>query len=141
MKSEELRDYHIGMVRGYLLAMKADPQILRAFSEVVNTCGSRTGERIGETKREAFVQKAPLKSYASEKESCIKEIARPIAVQMVDNVEEKKHKRYTDSDIESIKSMYEGGASVEDISTKLNRTPAAIYQRISIGGFKRARAS
>lgn len=138
MKEPHL-DYHVGLMRGYLLANNAPTQILHALDILLTNYRSQAGESIGHAQGD--VQKIQAISTPEQK------IEKPILIPQIDKSIEgaedtvkdaiSKNNPWKNEDDRIAAEMYKTGASISDIAFRLNRTVGATYQRFKMRGIKR----
>jgi hypothetical protein len=131
----QLLDYHVGLMRGYLLANNAPTQILNALDVLLGGYQSKAGEVIGK------IENIPATKLAAAiinvQKTAPKHDDAPTIAPAKDNAEKKKY-FWNRADDEILKKMYvEDGAKPKAISKILDRTPASISTRISNLGLKK----
>lgn len=121
-------DYHVGLMRGYLLAHNAPTQILHALDILLSDYRSKAGEVIGSK------TPPPPSSVRQTMEEVIE------VVKIKPEATKKKH-FWDKEDDEILRRMYEDeGQGPRKIADALNRTTASISTRISVRGLKRKAA-
>ncbi len=119
-------DYHVGLLRGFVLAHNAPTQILHALDVVLTDYRSKAGPLIGsKPKDEIALPQAP---------ESLPPASAPAPVQKANIA---TNHFWTPALDEKLEEMWKTGASVHDISIAINKSPAAIYTRLSTKGLKR----
>ena len=119
-------DYHVGLLRGFILAHNAPTQILHALDIVLTDYRSKAGALIGsEPKVEIMPPEPP---------TLLPPTGGPSPVQKANPTMSYFWTPVLDKTLEE---MWKTGASVHDISIAINKSTAAIYTRISTKGLKR----
>lgn len=134
-------DYHVGILRGYMLALNAPTQVLHAVEILLENYQSKAGPLIGarqEIKLDTRPFHSPDARHLAEK---IVEVSTksPPHDKFDDNPPVEKSYFWTNEQDKLLREMYERGDSVEDISIKINRKPSAIYSRLNAKQIKRVR--
>lgn len=132
----EQTDYHVGLLRGFILAHNAPTIILHALDVVVPVVKRSTNEMIG---KPAPTSETPPKQPTSSEMVGMKPAAPPPPPKPAQprESEERSNFFWTPEHDKILEDMWKAGASVSDISSKLNRTPASIYSRVNNKGLKR----
>lgn len=131
MKTESHIDYHVGLMRGYLLAHNAPTQILHALDVLLTTYRSKAGEVIGQPVSDSSVYKAE-----SKKED---DAARRKAEALYSGLEMPKKFFWDDVDDALLENMYFQRRGADEIAKVLNRSPASVSTRITTLGLKKKR--
>ncbi len=125
----QLLDYHVGLLRGFVLAHNAPTQILHALDVLLTDYRSKAGPVIGS---DAIDQKMPP-------EPPMPRAPREHDPFVVETKEPEKKKFFWDSqDDEILERMYcLEGKKTKVIANELGRTPASVSTRISVRGLTR----
>jgi hypothetical protein len=123
----QLLDYHVGILRGYMLALNAPTQVLNAVDILLQHYKSKAGLVIGEGPTEK--QEPPSPKHVAES------ISQPSSERPP--VEKEKH-FWTADDDQTLERMYvTERAKPKKIAEVLRRTPASVSTRIAVRGLKR----
>lgn len=128
MKSnKEHIDYHVGLMRGYLLAQNPPTQILHALDVLLSDYRSKAGEVIGSNLE---IKVMPIQKQSME------EVISNLEIKPK---EENKKKYFWDGhDDEILRRMYvDEDKKPREISEVINRTKASISTRINVLGLRK----
>ncbi|WP_299074753.1 hypothetical protein [uncultured Paraglaciecola sp.] len=133
----EAKDYHVGLVRGFILGQNAPTIVLHALDCIVDGVKSRAGEKIGRAEAMVTEKSENIKTTQIEPEVIIPIKKKRLGDEPDHMEERKKRSRYTAADTELMKQMYQRGDSVIDIANHFKRKPADIYSKLNYMGVKR----
>lgn len=119
-------DYHIGLLRGFLIATNAHQTILHAL-EVVLTHKQNNGEVIGKAE--------PVKITEIREAAKTIEVTKEEKEAAEQEIEKKKvFSRWTPEETDQIKKLHNSGATVGAISSVMNKAYSKIYSKlVSLG--------
>lgn len=124
----QLLDYHVGILRGYMLALNAPTQVLNALDVLLGDYRSKAGPEIP-------AEPAPVADMPKKMKQFVETIQPD---EPVEKPEAEKKKYFWDSEDDAIlEEMYLSGKRPKEISLRLNRTPASVSTRIAVRGLKR----
>jgi DNA-binding NarL/FixJ family response regulator len=115
-------DYHVGILRGFILAHNAHQQVLHALDVVLTDYRSKAGPLIGAEKPQMHPDPYNIKRVDKEKHE-------------TDKINSNHY--WTEEDEKELEKMYRSGSSVEDIANRFNCSVSNIYARVSKRGIKR----
>ncbi len=128
----DTKDYPIGIVRGVLLAIKADPIVLHAFDCIVDGVRSRAGAVIGEHRAIENDPAAPHRPIKVES-SILPAISLPLVKEHPpEQAPAKKAFFWTRAEDDVLQTMVAAGRKPKEIQKALpERSKQSIYMRIS----------
>lgn len=110
----QLLDYHVGLLRGYLLATNAHQQILHVLEVLLEGYKSKAGEIIGEKKIDVRPVPMPDVKFPPTK--------------LPEGVKEVSNFFWTNKQVEFLQNNYHL-LSAKQIAEKIGRPPSTIYQK------------
>lgn len=130
--SDQHLDYHVGLLRGFVLAHNAPTAILHALDVLLTDYRSKAGDVIGAPKRTEIIlpdmgtPKAPP-AIAKAPPAPPEKPAEPPPRNFFWTAEQDK----------ILEEMYMRGAKTREIAEKIDRTYASVQTRIATRGLKR----
>lgn len=123
-------DFHVGLVKGYMLALNAPTQILHALEVLLTDYRSRAGEVIGKAAPSPAAKPAPVSGEPA------MPLPRHLPIVQDDEPEEDEHGRrtrtvWTEEMIDKLRSEKRKGSSVVDIARTMGLSPQQVYTKIN----------